>query len=151
VLAAVCAYPALAADRIGGPLAIAGGAACLALLVGLAGRWGPLVQVGLALALGSYAAALVEVGDFDPWAPLVGAGLLLAGELAYTSVEPPARRSWPFSVGTVAAAALLGALLLGAAGGGSGGIPELTLGVGAAAAALAVLAWVASRPNARQR
>jgi hypothetical protein len=136
----VCAYPALAAERIGLPLAWAGGAACVALGVGLVGRWAPLLQLALSIAVGSYAAHLGDLSGFDRWAPLVGAGLVLTGELAYTSIEPPARRAWPFGVAMVAAAALLGALLLGAAGAGGGELGDLVLGVVAAAAALALVA-----------
>ena len=132
----MCAYPVLAADRVQYPLSWASGAALLVLAVGLVGRWGPLLQLALTLAVGAYAGYLVDVGDFDRWAPLVAAGLVLTGELAYTSVEPTARRAWPFGVAMVASAALLGALLLGAAGAGAGRVLELAIGVAAAAGAL---------------
>lgn len=96
--------------------------------------------------MGAYAAFLFEREAFDTRAPLVAAALLAAGELAYTSIEPPARRVWPFSVATVAAAAGIAALLLGAAGagGGGGGLRDLVLGILAAAAALAVVARLAA-------
>ena len=95
------------------------------------------------LSLGSYAAYLGDETAFDRAAPFVAAALVLAGELAYTSLEPPARRTWPFTSAMVAAAALLAALLLGAAGAGGGGLRDLVLGVVAAAGALALVARLA--------
>ena len=126
------------------PLAVVGGLALLALGAGLVGRWGPLVQLGLAAGVAAYAAALVERDAFDPRAPLVAAALLAAGELAYTSIEPPARRSWPFSLLLVVAAAGVASLLLAAAGLGGGRVRDLVLGVAAAAAALALVARLAA-------
>jgi hypothetical protein len=102
------------------------------------------VQLGLALAVAAYAAALVERNEFDPRAPLVAAALLLAAELAYTSIEPPARRVWPFSLLAVVGAAGVAALLLAAAGVGSGRVRDLVLGVVAAAGALALVARLAT-------
>jgi hypothetical protein len=102
------------------------------------------VQLGLALAVAAYAAALVERDEFDPRAPLVAAALLLAAELAYTSIEPPARRVWPFSLLAVVGAAGVAALLLAAAGVGSGRVRDLVLGVVAAAGALALVARLAA-------
>ena len=81
----------------------------------------------------------------DQRAPFVAAALLAVGELAYTSVEPPARRVWPFSAGMVLAAAGVGALLLGVAGLGGGEVRDLAIGMVAAAAALAIVARLASR------
>jgi hypothetical protein len=126
------------------PLAALVGVALLALAVGVAGSWGPLVQLGLALAVVAYAAALVERDAFDPRAPLVAAALVAAAELAYTSIEPPARRVWPFSLLTVAGAAGVAALLLAAAGLGGGRVRDLVLGVAAAAGALALVARLAA-------
>lgn len=114
------------------------------LVIGVVGRWGPLVQLSLALAVIAYAAALVERDAFDPRAPLVGAALLAAGELAYTSLEPPARRAWPVSLLAVVAAAGVAALLLAAAGVGAGRVRDLVVGVAAAAAALALVARLAA-------
>ena len=127
------------------PLAVAGGAAVLALAVGLVGRWGPLVQLALTISVGAYAVSLLDRGEVDQGAPFVAAALLAVGELAYTSVEPPARRVWPFSVGMVAAAAGVAALLLGVAGLGGGEVRDLAIGVLAAAAALAIVARLAAR------
>ena len=129
------------------PLAIAGGAALVALAVGLAGRWGPLLQVSLSIAVVAYAVSLLDRGEVDQRAPFVAAALLAVGELAYTSVEPPARRVWPFSVGMVAAAAGVGALLLGIAGFGAGEARDLAIGVLAAAGALAIVARLAAKAS----
>ena len=144
LLAAVGASSALQADVFRTLLAVAGAASLVALAVGLAGRWSPLLQFGLSLAVGAYAVSLLDRGEVDQRAPLVAAALLAVGELAYTSIEPPARRVWPFSVGMVAAAAGVGALLLGVAGLGGGQVRDLAIGVLAAAGALAIVARLAS-------
>ena len=135
----------LEADLFRIPLGIVGGAALVALAVGLAGKWGPLLQLALSLSVVAYAVSLLDRGEVDQRAPLVAAALLAVGELAYTSVEPPARRVWPFSAGIVAAAAGVGALLLGVAGLGAGEVRDLAIGVVAAAAALAIVARLATR------
>lgn len=124
---------------------MAGSAALVALAVGLLGRWGPLLQLALSLAVVAYAVSLLDRGEVDQWAPFVAAALLAVGELAYTSIEPPARRVWPFSLGIVVAAAGVGALLLGVAGLGGGEVRDLAVGVVAAAAALAIVARLATR------
>ena len=147
MLAAVGAASAFQADLVRLPLAIAGGVALVALAVGLVGRWGPLLQLALSIAVAAYAASLLDRGEVNPRAPLVAAALLVVGELAYTSIEPPARRVWPFSVGMVAAAAGVGALLLGVAGLGGGEARDLAIGVIAAAGALAIVARLAAKPS----
>ena len=134
----------LVADVVRKPLGALAVVAVLALAAGLIGRWGPLVQLGLTLGVVSYAVALVERDAFDERAPLVAAAMLATGELAYTSIEPPARRAWPFSLLLVVAAAGVASLLLAAAGIGGGRVRELVLGVTAAAAALAVIARLAA-------
>jgi hypothetical protein len=137
-------YAVWLADVIGRPLAVVGGAAVLALAAGLVGRWGPLVQVAVSLAIAAYGAALFERDEFDPLAPLVAAALVAAAELAYTSIEPPARRVWPFELVVVAGGAGVAALMLAVAGVGGGGVRDHVLGVVAAAAAIAVLARLAA-------
>lgn len=117
----------------------------MALAIGLAGRWGSLVQLSLTIAVVAYAVSLLDRGEVDQRAPFVAAALLAVGELSYTSVEPPARRVWPFSVGMVAASAGVAALLLGVAGLGGGEVRDLAIGVAAAAAALAIVARLATR------
>ena len=121
-----------------------GGLGLLALVVGLVGRWSPLLQLALSLVVADYAGALLDTGKIDALAPLVAAAFLATGELAYTSIEPPARRVWPFSLGMVVAAAGVAALLLGAAGAGGGHLLDLALGMLAAAGALAIVARLAS-------
>lgn len=135
----------LQADLLRIPLAVAGGAALVALAVGLLGRWGPLLQLSLSLAVVGYAVSLLDRGEVDQRAPFVAAALLAVGELAYTSVEPPARRVWPFSLGIVVAAAGIGALLIGVAGLGGGEVRDLAIGMVAAAAALSIVARLATR------
>ena len=126
---------------------MAGGVAVVALAVGLAGRWSPLVQLALTISIVAYAVSLLDRGEVDQRAPFVAAALLAVGELAYTSLEPPARRVWPFSVAMVAAAAGVAALLLGVAGLGGGEVRDLMVGVLAAGAALAIVARLASRAS----
>lgn len=151
MLAAVVAHGALAAEELHSPVAIVGGLALLALAVGLAGRWAPLLQLALSLALAGYAVSLLDTGELDPWAPLVAGAFLAVGELAYTSIEPPARRTWPFSAGLVAAAVGVGSLLLGAAGAGGGRLLDLALGLLAAACAFAVVARLAATAPRRSQ
>ena len=127
------------------PIAVAGAVAVVALAIGLVGRWGPLVQLALTISVGAYAVSLLDRGEVDESAPFVAAALLAVGELAYTSLEPPARRVWPFSIGMVAAAVGVAALLLGVAGLGEGEVRDLALGVLAAAAALAIVTRLAAR------
>ena len=129
------------------PLAVAGAVAVVVLAIGLAGRWSPLVQLALTISVGAYAVSLLDRGEVDQGAPFVAAALLAVGELAYTSLEPPARRVWPFSVGMVAAAAGVAALLLGVAGLGGGEVRDLAIGVLAAAAALAIVARLAAKAS----
>ena len=129
------------------PLAVAGAVGVVALAIGLAGRWSPLVQLALTISVGAYAVSLLDRGEVDQGAPFVAAALLAVGELAYTSLEPPARRVWPFSVGMVAAAAGVAALLLGVAGLGGGEVRDLAIGVLAAAAALAIVARLAAKAS----
>jgi hypothetical protein len=129
------------------PLAVAGAAAVVALAVGLVGRWGPLVQLALTISVVAYAVSLLDRGEVAQSAPFVAAALLAVGELAYTSIEPPARRVWPFSVGMVAAAAGIAGLLLGVAGLGGGEVQDLAIGVLAAAAALAIVARLAAKAS----
>lgn len=147
LLTAVGAVSALQADLLRVPLAIAGGFAVVSLVVGIAGRWGPLLQLALSVAVGAYAVSLLDRGEVDLRAPFVAAALLAVGELAYTSVEPPARRVWPFSVGIVAAAVGVGALLLGIAGLGGGQARDLAIGMVAAAGALAIVARLAAKAS----
>jgi hypothetical protein len=109
------------------------------------GRWGPLLQLSLTVAVVAYAVSLLDRAEVDQRAPFVAAALLAVGELAYTSIEPPARRVWPFSAGMVVAAAGVGALLLGVAGLGGGEVRDLAIGMVAAAAALAIVARLATR------
>jgi hypothetical protein len=130
--------------------------ALLSLVVGAIGRWSALIQLALSFPLGAYAAFLVERGEVDSNAPLVAAGLLVAGELAYAALEPPttsraaARSALLVALAAVGAVAL-GALLIGTAAIGEGTLVEFAFGFGAAAAALAVLTWLAWSAGGRTR
>jgi hypothetical protein len=129
-------------------LATLGTLAALSVAVGVAGRWAFFVQTGLSLLLAQYAAFLLEHGDVDARAPLYAAGLLIAGELGYAALEPPAtRRAFARGAALVAAcaaaAAALGVFLIGAAAASGGSLTEELLGVGAAAATIALVARLA--------
>jgi hypothetical protein len=115
----------------------------------------------LALVAGEYAAALAARGDesVDPAAPLVGAGVLVLAELAFWSLE---RRGPGYEEARVVARrlALLGvlallALVLGAfvlvvtAAPLGGGLAWDAVGVVAACATLAVVAWLARQSAGR--
>jgi hypothetical protein len=149
----LAAYPAVASGALGEPLGLLGACAALALAVGVAGRWAFFVQTGLSLLVAEYAAYLLERGEVDARAPLFAAGLLVVGELGYAALEPPATRGAYMRgavllVVTGCAAAALGVLMLGVAAVSGGSLAEEMLGVGAAAATIALvarLAWTARR------
>jgi hypothetical protein len=151
VLGVLLAYPVAASGALREPLAALGILSALGLVVGLVGRWGPVVQVGLSLAVAQYAAYLLERGDADSLAPLYAAGLLVAAELAYDAIEPRgARERRGVLVALLGlAAALVAVLSLGAAAVSSGGLLVEIVGIAAAAATLALLARLAW--NARER
>jgi hypothetical protein len=131
-----------------------GGAALVVLLAGLAGRWSAAVTVGVAL-LGAQQSLRLALGpdELDEWTPVIAATLLFVAELAWWSLEPRVRtwaKPWSASrrLSTVLLACIGGsivaALVLVAAGTRVGGGVALELaGVVAAAAALALVAWVA--------
>jgi hypothetical protein len=142
VLVALLGYPVLASEGLREPLAALGGLSILIFVVGLAGRWGPVVQVGLSLAVAQYAAYLLERGNADAFAPLYAGTLFVAAELAYDAIEPrgarPSRGVFVFALGCAAAGTAL--LFLGTAGLSTGGLLVEVVGVLAAAAALGLLA-----------
>lgn len=138
----------VASEGLREPFAAVAGLSMLFLVVGLLGRWGPVVQAALALAIGQYAGYLLELGEFDSLAPLYAGGIFVAGELAYDALE--SRGAHGGRVGTIAllglAAAGVALLFLGVAAASSGGFGVEVAGVAAAAAALAIvarLAWTA--------
>jgi hypothetical protein len=97
-----------------------------------------LVPWALALLGGSYALALVLAdGDLDARAGFVAAGLLLAGELAYWSVEA---RRWPLEHSAAARARLAGIVILALAAATAG---TLLVAAGAAVPAGVQLVQVA--------
>ena len=132
----------------------AGTAALFALLGGLALRWSAAVAVGVALLGGQQCLRLALGSDeLDDWTPAIAATLLLVAELAWWSLEPRARtwaepgsaaRRLATVVLSCAGGSFVAALVLIAAGTHIGGGVFLELaGVAAAAAALALVAWVA--------
>lgn len=149
----LAAYPALASSALAEPFAGLGVLAGIALVAGVAGRWAILVQTALSLLVVEYAGFLLERGDVDARAPLYAAGLLVAGELGYAALEPPAtRRAFArgavLLAGVAAAGAALGTLLLAAAAASGGSLTEEIVGFAAATATIALvarLAWTARR------
>lgn len=141
----------IGSDGLRRPLAALGCFAALVFLVGLVGRWGPVVQAGLSLAVAQYAAYLLERGDADPYAPLYAGALFVASELAYDAIEPRGARARRTRVVAIlgVTAAVTALLVLGTASLSTGGLLVEIVGVAAAAAALALLASLAW--NARER
>jgi hypothetical protein len=138
----------VASGALGGPQAALGVFALLSIATGVAGRWPFFLQTGLSLLLAQYAAFLLEYGEVDARAPLYAAGLLVAAELSYAALEPPATRrafvrAAALLVACAAAAAGLAVLLLGAAAASGGSLTEEVLGVAAAAATIALVARLA--------
>ena len=131
-----------------------GALALLILLIGLAARWSGALTVALVV-LGAQQAARLELGSdaFDEWAPLTAAALLLCAELAWWSIEPRvpawaqqdlAVRRLATIVGLCAAGAAVGAVMLVAAGASlSGGVGLELVGIVAATAAVAIVAYAA--------
>lgn len=120
------------------------------------------VAPALVLVAAGYAGTLVarDADVLDAAAPLVGCALMLVAELAYWSVElartgreerPVLLRRLTAMAGLAAAALALGAAVLAATTlPVGGGLAWNLVGVAAAAASLALIAWLASlgRPSA---
>lgn len=136
-----------------------GAAGLLLVSLALAGRWPSLLPLGLAGVGAAYAAYLsLRSGTIDPWAPVVAAALFAAAEFAYWSIERQegraeravlVRRVALIGAGALGTA-ILGSVLLLAAGGGSSGLALEAVGVVAAIALLAVIAFLAARPSSAQ-
>jgi hypothetical protein len=137
------------------PVLVAVGVLALAvLLIGLGLRWSAGLAFGVAL-LGAQQAVRLALGSdaLDAWAPLVAGLLLLVAELAWWSIERrvPAWAEPGLAVRrlagvlfTCALASMVAALVVLAAGAPlSGGVSLELVGVLAAAAALALVAFVA--------
>ena len=154
MLAAVLAYSATADDRL--PQVVAGvGVAGLALTaLALIGRWPLLLPWGIVGVGASYTVFLSLHGaTVDSWAPAVAAGIFAAAELGFWSVERDRAWSEPavltrrvvfIALGALLTA-LVGAFLLVAVSGVSGGIGYLALGVAAAVLTLVIVAVLTSR------
>jgi hypothetical protein len=137
-------------------LLMAGGLALVTLLLGLVARWSAALAVGIAL-LGAQQALRLALGPdaLDSWTPVSAGALLLAAELAWWSIEPrvPAwaqpglasRRLAAVLLGCGAASLVSGAVLVVSGAQVGGGFAMELVGVLAATAALAVVAWVTRR------
>jgi len=124
------------------------------LLVGLALRWSAALVLGVGL-LGAQQAVRLALGPdaLDAWAPASAGALLLVAELAWWSIEPrvaawaepevAVRRLAAMAFACVGGSAVA-ALVVAAAGAPlEGGLALELLGVAAAAAALALLVFIA--------
>ena len=153
MLAAPTAYAVLQAGVFREELAALGFLSCLVLAAGLVFRVRWLVPASMIAAAATYEISLVvEERSIDAGALLVGAALLLTGELAEWSEEPRAMHTERHLVVARALA------LIGLAGGGAAAAAVLLaaasvavgrdqavlepLGVAAAVAAVALVAWL---------
>jgi hypothetical protein len=152
----VVMYSAAASSRLQEVVAGVGAAGLLLVAFALAGRWPSLLPLGLAGVGAGYALYLsLRSGSIDPRAPAVAAALFAAAELAYWSIERQEGRAERAvlvrRIALVGAGALgtaiLGSVLLLAAGGGSGGMALEAIGVVAAVLLLGVIAFLAARPT----
>jgi hypothetical protein len=154
VAAGLVAYPAAVGDRVVSVVAAVGIGAWAMLALALVGKWPTLVAWGMAGVGAEYALFLRLRGDsVDERAPLVAAGLIAAAELAYRAVDPEEGRIEPrlwlraaIAVGGAAAAgAVIGGLLLVAAGSANAGLALEAAGILAAVAAVALVVRIAVR------
>ena len=155
MLAAPVVYSVAATPRAPGAVAGLGIAGVAFLIVGAAIGVSDLVAAGIALAGSSYLLlVLLGEGGVDLRAPLVAGALVLAAELAYSALEPPlaptapavrALRAGRVALTVVGAAAAAGPVLFASVA--ELGSPALleAAGIGAAVAALGVLALLARR------
>jgi hypothetical protein len=154
VAAALGAYAAVEAERLGGLLAAGGAAGTLALAAACLLRRPRLAVAGLVLLGAEYAGFfLVRGSTVDQRAPLYGAGFLVVAELAFTAMErrvPGTRELALHRVIGLAALAVsavaLGTLVLAiAAVPAGGGVVLHTVGVLAAVALVLLLGRIALR------
>jgi hypothetical protein len=134
-----------------------GAGGLLWLCLGLATRWSAALATGVVF-LGTEQALRLAVGPgtVDAWTPAYAACLLFSTELAWWSIEPRVAAWWEPGVvllrlatvvGMCAAAAVVAALIVLAAGSPlRGGLGLELVGVAAAVAAVAVVAVIARVP-----
>jgi hypothetical protein len=150
----VLAYSATADDRLPQLVAGVGAAGWVVTAVALVGRWPSVLPWGIVGVGAGYTLFIALRGTtVDARAPIVAAALFAAAELAFWSLEP--RRGWSepavlvrrvvFVCGGALGTALVGALLLVAVSGTSGGVLYTALGVGAAVLTLAIVALLTAR------
>lgn len=143
------------ATRLGGLLALIGGAGVAVLVAALVLRATALVAPALALLGAEYAGLFLVRGDtLDVRAPLYGAAFLVVAELAFAALELRAGASEPglvarraaALVGTAAAGVVVGlAVLAAAAVPLDGGLGLEAVGIAAAIVLVAALGRVAVR------
>jgi hypothetical protein len=154
LLASVAAYPVVAGHRLVGVLAVVGATGCGALVLALVLCWWPAVAWGVVLCGAEYAVFLrLRADEVDPRAPLVAAGLVVAAELGFSSIAPPAGRAARRVVldeliallASAMSATLVAGVVLVAAGSATAGLFLEAAGAAAAVAAVALVVRVAAR------
>jgi hypothetical protein len=140
-------------------LLFVGGLALPVLLGGLLLRWSAALTVAVAL-LGAQQAVRLALGPdaLDSWTPLVAGALLLVAELAWWSIEPrvrawsqpllASRRLLTVVVACGGASAVSAVVLVASGAPLSGGVGLELVGILAATAAVAVVAFVARSKSA---
>jgi hypothetical protein len=124
------------------------------LAVALAGRWPSLIGWALALFGAEYAVFLMlRGGSVDSRAPFVAAGLVIVAELSFAAVGRSSGRTESAVVvrsalavaGAAAGAAIIGGVVLVAAGSVGSGLAFEAIAVAAATVAVAVVLRIAAR------
>lgn len=148
------AVPIVRAHHLAQLVTVLGIGAWVVLAVALARRWPTLIGWALGLFGASYALELsLRGGAVDASSVPIVAGLVLVTELAFGSLDRALRgasrslAAWTILrvAGTVAGAALVGALILVASTSTHPGLVVETFGAAAVVGCVAVVAWAAAR------
>jgi hypothetical protein len=161
VAAVLAVEPVLRAERLTGLLGAVAGVGFVGFVWGLARGRTWAVPWAVVVLGGAYAASLfLPERDVDRSAPLLAAALVLLGELAYWTLELRApispepgmleRRSALIAVTTIGSFILASVALAATAVPLGGGVLGDLLGVVAAIAAFALVAWLAQRERSQQ-
>jgi hypothetical protein len=154
MLGLLVAYPAAATERLAAVVAGLGVGAWTLLVVALAMRWASLIGWALAIFGGEYALFLrLRGGSVDSRAPFVAAALVVVAELSFVAVgrsrggaeRAVVLRSALALLGAAAGAAIVGAVVLVAAGSVGSGLALEAVAVGAATLAVAIVLRIAAR------
>jgi hypothetical protein len=154
LLGLLVAYPATATPRLVALVAGLGIGGWTLLVVALATRWASLIGWALAIFGAEYAVFLrLRGGSVDSRAPFVAAALVLVAELSFAAVSRARGRAERTVVmrsalalaGAAAGAAIVGGVVLVAAGSVGSGLAFEAVAVVAATVAVAVVVRIAAR------